>query len=90
MSHAPHSSNASISRRDYFYPLPHPLPPGTPVPYSLGLPSTNPLGLPEKPVEPTHTLVLTSTRKEFVDVRVFKEVWADDKEKPNEGGPRER
>ncbi|KAF1974757.1 hypothetical protein BU23DRAFT_531126 [Bimuria novae-zelandiae CBS 107.79] len=83
-------ANTSISRRDYFYPLPHPLVPGTPVPYSLGLPTTNPLNLPEKPVEPTHTLVLTSSRKQFVDVRVFRPILPLDPELPNEGGPRAR
>ncbi|KAJ4305516.1 hypothetical protein N0V90_001047 [Kalmusia sp. IMI 367209] len=80
-------SNASISRREYLYPLPHPLPPGTPVPYSTGLPAVNPLNLPPHPVEPTHTLVLTSTRKQFVDIRVFKPILPEDPELPNEGAP---
>ena len=83
-------ANASISRRAYFYALPYPLPPSTPVPYSLGLPSKNPLDLPEKPLEPTHTLVLTSTRKQFVDIRVYKPIRSGQPELPNEGGPRER
>ena len=83
-------SNASISRRAYFYPLPHPLPYSTPVPYTFGLPETNPLNLPATPMEPTHTLVLTSTRKAFVDIRIFKPTHPDEPELPNEGGPRER
>lgn len=82
--------NASVSRRAYFYALPYPLPPSTPVPYSLGLPSRNPLNLPETPLEPTHTLVLTSARKQFVDIRVFKPILPEHPELPNAGGPRER
>lgn len=83
-------SNASISRRDFFYPLPYPLPPNTPIPYAINLPARNPLRLLEKPLEPTHTLVLTSTRKQFVDVRIFKRLRVEEPELPNEGGPRER
>ncbi|KAJ4350131.1 uncharacterized protein N0V89_008752 [Didymosphaeria variabile] len=86
----PNPTNASISHRTYFYPLPHPLPPGTPIPYSPGLPNQNPLNLPETPVEPTSSLVLTSTTKQFVDIRVFKPVMREDPELPNEGGPRVR
>ena len=87
---SPDPANASISRRTYFYPLPWPLPPGTPVPYSLGLPNNNSLSLPETPFEPTHTLVLTSTRKQFVDIRVYKPILPEDPETPNEGGTRIR
>jgi hypothetical protein len=83
-------ANASISHRLYFYPLPHPLPPGTPIPYTPGLPTQNPLDLPETPVEPTSSLVLTSTTKQFVDIRVFKPILEEDPELPNEGGPRAR
>ncbi|KAK7192789.1 hypothetical protein DPSP01_011212 [Paraphaeosphaeria sporulosa] len=86
----PNPANASISHRTYFYPLPHPLPPGTPIPYSAGLPSQNPLDLPATPVEPTSSLVLTSTTKQFIDVRVFKPILEEDPELPNEGGPRAR
>ncbi|KAL5399619.1 hypothetical protein PMIN04_001412 [Paraphaeosphaeria minitans] len=86
----PNPTNASISHRTYFYPMPYPLPPGTPIPYSPGLPSRNTLDLPATPVEPTSSLVLTSTTKQFVDIRVVKPILKEDPELPNEGGPRAR
>lgn len=65
-------ADANISIREYIYFLPYPLPTGTPVPYSTGLPQTNPLKLPNHQFEPTSTLVLTSPKHTFVDVRLFK------------------
>jgi hypothetical protein len=89
--HSP--SNASISVRDYIYILPHPLPQGTPVPYTPGLPDRNPLHYPPHPFEPTSTLVLTSPARIFVDVRVLKPVKKGEELEhglPNVGGPKER
>lgn len=63
---------ANISVREYIYFLPYPLPPDTPVPYTTGLPSHNPLGLPTICFEPTSTLVLTSPNNTFVDLRLLK------------------
>lgn len=65
----PLPSIPNISVREYIYFLPHPLPAGTPIPYTPGLPSTNPLLLPPHPFEPTSTLVLTSPLRTFVDLR---------------------
>lgn len=67
-------SAANISIREYIYFTPHPLPPGTPIPYSIGLPRRNPLNLPETCFEPTSTLVLTSPNNTFVDIRLFKPI----------------
>ncbi|KAH7339194.1 hypothetical protein BKA66DRAFT_54486 [Pyrenochaeta sp. MPI-SDFR-AT-0127] len=69
-------ATANISFREYIYFLPYPLPPGTPVPYSTGLPENNPLNLPTHQFEPTNTLVLTSPNRTFVDIRFFKPVHA--------------
>ncbi|OAL49742.1 hypothetical protein IQ07DRAFT_511672 [Pyrenochaeta sp. DS3sAY3a] len=81
-------STANISVREYIYFLPYPLPPGTPVPYSTGLPERNPLGLPPQQFEPTSTLVLTTPLRTFVDVRVFKPLSRDDPAAlPNHGQP---
>ncbi|KAF2133444.1 hypothetical protein P153DRAFT_332231 [Dothidotthia symphoricarpi CBS 119687] len=63
---------ANISIREYIYFMPYPLPKGTPIPYTVGLPDKNPLNLPPKPFEPTSTLVLTSPNHTFVDIRFFK------------------
>jgi hypothetical protein len=68
----PNPRSANISIRNYIYFLPYPLPQGTPIPYTLGLPNTNPLNLPPHGFEPTHTLVLTSPGKTFVDIRIFR------------------
>jgi len=68
----PSPDAANISVREYIYFLPYPLPPGTPVPYTPGLPSHNPLDLPTICFEPTSTLVLTSPNHTFVDIRLFK------------------
>src|SRR5690242_17864714 len=65
-------AHPNISLRTFIYFLPHPLPPTTPVPYTPGLPHTNPLDLPRQAFEPTTTLVLTSPRGEFVDLRYLK------------------
>ncbi|CAO2648135.1 Nn.00g090570.m01.CDS01 [Neocucurbitaria sp. VM-36] len=66
------SAAANISIREYIYFLPYPLPTGTPIPYSIGLPNNNPLNLPPHQFEPTSTLVLTSPNHTFVDIRLFK------------------
>jgi hypothetical protein len=66
------AKSANISIRTYIYLLPYPLPPNTPVPYSIHLPSQNPLNLPTTLFEPTSTLVLTSPRNTFVDLRFLK------------------
>ncbi|KAH6616400.1 hypothetical protein C7974DRAFT_427389 [Boeremia exigua] len=63
----------NISVREYIYFLPHPLPPGTPVPYTPGLPAANVLNLPPHGFEPTQTLVLTSPRGVFVDARYWRD-----------------
>lgn len=76
--------------RSYFYILPYPLPAGTPVPYTPGLPNVNPLNYPPHAFEPTSTLVLTSTSKVFIDIRIFKRIQPSDPELPNDGGHRER
>lgn len=62
----------NISKREYIYYLPYPLPPGTEVPYSIHLPKKNPLNLPSHQFEPTSTLVLTSPKNQFVDLRFYK------------------
>lgn len=80
------SASANISVREYIYFLPYPLPSGTPVPYSTGLPDNNPLDLPTHQFEPTSTLVLTSPNRTFVDVRFFKPAHAGSTMMlPNEG-----
>jgi hypothetical protein len=81
---------ASISIREYIYLLPYPLPQNTPIPYTPNLPSTNPLNLPTTLFEPTSTLVLTSPRKTFVDLRFFKPRDAGESELPNRGDERDR
>ncbi|KAF2644943.1 hypothetical protein P280DRAFT_390734 [Massarina eburnea CBS 473.64] len=86
----PDPRNASISIRNYIYFLPYPMPDGVPVPYTLGLPETNPLNLPPQAFEPTSTLVLTSLNKTFVDVRVFRPFRPSDPTLPIRGGPRKR
>ncbi|KAH6858946.1 hypothetical protein BKA58DRAFT_50911 [Alternaria rosae] len=65
-------SAANISKREYIYFLPYPLPPNTEIPYSIHLPHKNPLNLPSHQFEPTSTLVLTSPNHTFVDVRIYK------------------
>ena len=83
---SPPQATANISIREYIYFLPYPLPPGTPVPYSIGLPDTNPLNLPSHQFEPTSTLVLTSPMSNFVDIRLFKPFEDDHvNELPNQG-----
>lgn len=79
------TGTANISVRSYIYFLPHPLPKKTPVPYTPGLPATNPLNLPPTPFEPTNTLVLTSPGKTFVDLRYLKPVEAGESALPNAG-----
>ncbi|KAF2633874.1 hypothetical protein BU25DRAFT_465096 [Macroventuria anomochaeta] len=79
------TGSANISIREYIYFLPYPLPKGTPVPYTPGLPDTNPLNLPPHPFEPTSTLVLTSPRKTFVDLRYRKPVATNESPLPNHG-----
>lgn len=76
---------ANISVREYIYFLPYPLPPGTPIPYSTGLPDTNPLNLPAHQFEPTSTLVLTSPKNTFIDIRLFKPINPSDTPLPNKG-----
>ncbi|KAF2687344.1 hypothetical protein K458DRAFT_485570 [Lentithecium fluviatile CBS 122367] len=100
MTYPPSPKGASISIREYIYFLPYPLPTGTPVPYTTGLPDRNPLNYPAKAVEPTSTLVLTSPGRRFVDVRILKPKKAYGKEGeeqgraklelPNDGGGKER
>ncbi|OAL00560.1 hypothetical protein IQ06DRAFT_146174 [Phaeosphaeriaceae sp. SRC1lsM3a] len=63
---------ANISIRKYIYFLPYPLPAGTPVPYTVHLPASNPLNLPATLFEPTFTLVLTAPSGTFVDLRFLK------------------
>ncbi|KAF3048783.1 hypothetical protein E8E11_009287 [Didymella keratinophila] len=79
------TGTANISIRRYIYFLPHPLPEKTPVPYTPGLPTTNPLNLPPIPFEPTSTLVLTSPGKTFVDLRYLRPVKAGETALPNAG-----
>lgn len=79
------SGSANISIREYIYFLPHPLPSGTPVPYTPGLPSTNPLNLAAQPFEPTSTLVLTSPGRTFIDLRYLKPIGKNESELPNAG-----
>ncbi|KAF2280223.1 uncharacterized protein EI97DRAFT_429978 [Westerdykella ornata] len=79
--------NTNISTRVYIYPLPYPLPPNTPIPYSTSLPHRNPLRLPYPPSEPTSTLVLTSPASNFVDLRFFKPRLLGEPELPNETSP---
>ncbi|KAG9379659.1 HRI1 domain containing protein [Pyrenophora tritici-repentis] len=62
----------NISKREYIYFLPYPLPPDTEIPYSIHLPQKNPLNLPSHQFEPTSTLVLTSPKRIFVDIRIYK------------------
>ncbi|KAL5120720.1 hypothetical protein ACEQ8H_001469 [Pleosporales sp. CAS-2024a] len=68
------SKTANISVRTYIYFLPYPLPKNTPVPYTPNLPDKNPLNLPTTLFEPTWTLVLTSPKSTFVDLRFLKPV----------------
>lgn len=67
-------ASSNISIRKYIYYLPYPLPAGTPVPYSIHLPRSNPLNLPTTLFEPTTTLVLTAPSGTFVDLRFLKPV----------------
>ena len=83
-------AKANISVREYIYFLPYPLPPGTPVPYSTGLPHNNPLNLPSHQFEPTSTLVLTSPKCKFVDIRFFKPLQEGDETALPNKGERER
>lgn len=76
---------ANISVRGYIYYMPFPLPDGTPVPYSIGLPDNNPLYLAYPPSEPTNTLVLTSPASVFVDLRPLKGLQIGDADSPNQG-----
>ncbi|KAF2998132.1 hypothetical protein E8E13_001206 [Curvularia kusanoi] len=68
----PMTGSPNVSEREYIYFLPHPLPPEAPVPYTPGLPSTNPLNLTPHTSEPTSTLVLTSPARTFVDLRYLR------------------
>ena len=77
---------ANISIRKYIYYLPHPLPAEAPIPYTPGLPNTNPLNLPPIPAEPTSTLVLTTPANKFVDIRILKPVQPGEPDLPNESG----
>ncbi|KAI8937314.1 hypothetical protein NX059_006521 [Plenodomus lindquistii] len=70
----PTPSSANISTRTYIYFTPYPLPPSTPLPYTLSLPHTNPLNLPTTLFEPTSTLVLTTPNNTFVDLRLLKPI----------------
>ncbi|KAF2023473.1 hypothetical protein EK21DRAFT_80850 [Setomelanomma holmii] len=79
------AGTANISIREYIYFLPHPLPPNTPVPYSIHLPTKNPLNLPATQFEPTSTLVLTSLLNTFVDIRLFTPRHPDELALPNHG-----
>ena len=79
------SGVANISVREYIYFLPYPLPPNTPVPYSIHLPDHNPLNLRLNPAEPTFVLVLTSPRGTFVDLRLFKPARTGDTALANKG-----
>ncbi|KAF2731778.1 hypothetical protein EJ04DRAFT_442373 [Polyplosphaeria fusca] len=84
------SNEANISQRRYIFFLPHPLPPGTPVPYTLGLPENNPLNLVPAASEPTRTTVLTSTNNTFVDIRITRPRQPGEVENPNVGGNMDR
>lgn len=78
----------NISVRVYIYFLPYPLPPDTPVPYSIHLPDKNPLNLPSHQFEPTSTLVLASPKRTFVDIRLYKPFRKDSPSAlPNQGEP---
>lgn len=79
----------NISKREYIYFLPYPLPPGTEIPYSIHLPKKNPLDLPSHQFEPTVTLVLTSPKRTFVDIRIYKPLSTSDMHSPlpNRGEP---
>jgi hypothetical protein len=79
-------STANISVRQYIYYLPHPFPQDAPVPYTLGLPGTNPLKLNPVASEPTMTLVLTSSSGTFVDLRILRPMHAAEPMMPNAGG----
>jgi hypothetical protein len=74
---------ANISVREYIYFMPHPIPTGTPIPYSTGLPDNNPLNLPLNGSEPTSTLVLTSPSSTFIDLRLLKPLSPDESPLPN-------
>ncbi|CAN9081838.1 unnamed protein product [Alternaria sp. RS040] len=77
-------SSANISKREYIYFLPYPLPPNTEVPYSIHLPDKNPLNLPSHQFEPTSTVVLTSPNHTFVDIRIYKS-FKTTEPNPNQG-----
>ena len=79
-------SATNISKREYIYFLPYPLPPNTETPYSIHLPHKNPLNLPSHQFEPTSTLVLTSPNHTFVDVRIYKS-FSKDAISSNSAGP---
>ncbi|KAF2462579.1 uncharacterized protein BDR25DRAFT_127596 [Lindgomyces ingoldianus] len=81
------SNSASISIRTYIAFLPHPLPQDTPIPYTPSLHITNPLNIP-LPSEPTSTLVLTTPRSTYLDIRILKPLTPTDNEPlPTRGGP---
>ncbi|KAL1799829.1 hypothetical protein ACET3X_000171 [Alternaria dauci] len=77
-------SSANISKREYIYFLPYPLPPNTEIPYSIHLPDKNPLNLPSHQFEPTSTVVLTSPNRTFVDIRIYKS-FKSTEPNPNQG-----
>ncbi|EUC49224.1 hypothetical protein COCMIDRAFT_63197, partial [Bipolaris oryzae ATCC 44560] len=83
---------SNISKREYIYFLPYPLPPGTEVPYSIHLPEKNPLNLPSHQFEPTNTLVLTSPLRTFADIRIYKAFTTSTAPTPNSigQGPQQR
>jgi hypothetical protein len=83
----PQASEANISVREYIYFLPYPLPPHTPIPYSIHLPAKNPLHLPTTQFEPTSTLVLTSPGHVFVDLRFYKPLKPGQTPLPNTAEP---
>ncbi|KAH7139532.1 hypothetical protein B0J11DRAFT_46313 [Dendryphion nanum] len=90
-SSTPAPSSASISIRKYIYIVgPFPLPPGIPIPYTSQLHISNPLQNTYPPSEPTSTLVLTSPKSTFVDIRILKPLSTTDADLPNTGGPRFR
>jgi hypothetical protein len=78
-------ASSSISLREFIYFLPHPIPPGIPIPYTPQLPN-DPLNC-GSPHEPTNTLVLTSPAGTFVDIRIHKPQTPEEPALPNTGGP---
>jgi hypothetical protein len=80
-------AESSISVREFICFLPYELPDDTPVPYTPNFPH-DPLNC-GPPFEPTDTLVLTSPRGTFVDLRLNKPE-LNEPALPNQGGPMER